>query len=393
MSLPHVSEARLREIRTVVGSPSDGKYMNRHPGLISSLMHPVIGGVPDYEKRLTAETAKDGILRRYLEWILAQDVPEFPLQCVNLWLKKLATISYSDISAVVDLRSNLSFGEVNYLPLMVDGSDSYIVISDPAALEPLQQTSVEDTPLGTAEDSQKNHPALLRLSVNKADPTDGVPPVIVLPIGRLLRIDRTFVETDLELAEKLASIWLKYPHSGGLDVVKDAMTSLGYTNIEDRSAYTRAKFHYMLDIVNGLNHDQSLQEAQHNSITERSRHDRWQNVLRTPKWIEETNYVVTIDAVDSSHPIWLIHKHSPEEEVVDSKMVEAHDGKTFPLKIDTKFDTLHYMVTAKEWLESIYQKSSLIAAWIKKPVIRGEVIVQSVDVDKFSEVLQANTHH
>lgn len=384
MSLPLVSEARLREIRTVVGSPLDGKHMNPYPRLISLLMHPVVGSVLDYEQRLMEETAKDESLRQYLEWILAQDIPEPPFECVDSWLRGLATTSYSDISAVVELRSYLSFGEVNYLPLAGDGTDSYIVISDPAALEPLQQTSVD-------EPSQKNHPALLRLSVNRADPTGGRPPFIVLPIGRLLRVNRAFVATDLELAEKVASIWLKSPHNGGLKIVEDALISLGYATIDDQSAYTRATLRYMLDIANGLEHHQSLKKAQNNLITEKSRHNRWQNVLRNPKWFEETNYVVVVDAVHSDHPVWLIQKHSQEDDVVTSKMVEAHNGKTIFLKIDEKFDTLHYMMTAKEWRESSHQIGSLIAARIKESMIRGKVTVQAADVDELAEVLRVYT--
>lgn len=107
-------------------------------------------------------------------------------QCPEDWLRKLCTADYGDMLAVVDLRSALSSGEVNYLPLTASKDNDYffIVGSDPAALGP---------PHSAPSDLRKVHRALISLSFNTVDFShDTVPiPHFVLPVGRLFQVYTT----------------------------------------------------------------------------------------------------------------------------------------------------------------------------------------------------------
>ena len=169
------------------------------------LIQPFLGSPSDYFRQLKEETDKDKSLQQYLEWIVAQDVPKPLLQCLPDWLHNLCNADYSSMLAVIDLRSALSFREVDYLPLPFDSFTSGLsfVKSDPAALGPLRESFAESK---TSND-RKIHPALIRLSVDHSTPSPGAAlvPTFVLPVGRVLSVNKPSLVADDSIKDEIMS--------------------------------------------------------------------------------------------------------------------------------------------------------------------------------------------
>lgn len=104
---------------------------------VSSITDAVfLDDMDDHLKRLEAETQRDNSLQDYLDWVESQDMEDSVYQLPEDWLKQLNTVQFSDVLAATNLRSALSFKEVDYLVLAADkrGDSMYLITSDPSAL-------------------------------------------------------------------------------------------------------------------------------------------------------------------------------------------------------------------------------------------------------------------
>jgi hypothetical protein len=86
---------------------------------------------------LRAEFQSPDDFQRYLEWIQAQEEVEDPVFLTpEAWLEELSTTDLSDVHSAIEIRSALSFKEVDQLVLAADEAEDqmYLVTSEPAAL-------------------------------------------------------------------------------------------------------------------------------------------------------------------------------------------------------------------------------------------------------------------
>ena len=75
------------------------------------------------------------VFKKYLDWVQSQGAEDLPYQLPKDWLKKLDAVQFSDILAVTNLRSALSFKEIDYLVLASKPQDLICFnTSDPNAL-------------------------------------------------------------------------------------------------------------------------------------------------------------------------------------------------------------------------------------------------------------------
>ncbi|MCJ1349679.1 hypothetical protein MMC31_007920 [Peltigera leucophlebia] len=149
MATQAISETRFLEIKGKIGQPP-------------------LDNINDYLKRLEAETQIDNNLQDFLDWVQSQEIEDSFYQLPMDWLKQFSTVKFSDILAVTNLRSALSFKEVDYLVLAANEDSMYLITSDPSALrlegaEPPVYSSL------TATDQLCIHPALISLSTCNMD--------------------------------------------------------------------------------------------------------------------------------------------------------------------------------------------------------------------------------
>jgi hypothetical protein len=263
------------------------------------MQHSLLDNPSDYLSRLKTETAKDNGLKQYLEWTVAQEAPQPLWQSPEVWLSKLCTADYGDILAVVDLRSALSFGEVNYLPLTIqDHEYSFIVASDPGALGPHAPEFVDCPPLTTSSNGIKVHPALISLLVNTGDFAHYVPvPNYVLPIGRLLQVITPLLFFDLDDVDRIGAT-ISRSTSISIDLWIVVRWMIGYRGelrfrrhwgyrrklVPEYYTYFLAKFNKFLDKITArLSAGLSPLDIRHDPSIKEFRQEFWQSVLQDNK--------------------------------------------------------------------------------------------------------------
>ena len=369
----------------------------------------------DYLKRLEAETERDNSLHDYLEWVQRHDIEESFYQLPKDWLNQLITTQFDDILAVINLRTALSFKEVDYLLLATEGGGfwMHIITSDPGALKP------EETEHGlTAIDQLGVHPALVSLSTTATtDPHFQDIPKLVLPLGRLLR-GRPRLLLQFLQAHTVRNMRLEGKEigddalgSGTLPtsityleaLVADVLALIDYIkfSLADQALLIEHFEESLLYMMNGslrsgeltINRTEALREAYERKILdiltgnvqisqvsretlEKKRRELWHDVKQIYGMLEETGYVAVIDAVDSKHPVWILR--SSESEGYDD------DGGNVLVASNTSAAGKIYP-EAKAWLDSYGKsddgKSMFIEAMMERPTT-VPLVVNTVDLTK-----------
>ena len=322
----------------------------------------------------------------------------------------------------------------------------FIVTSDPAALGPHTQTLVKNAPLSTSFDDTKVHPALISLSVNEGDFSHTVPvPNFVLPVGRLLRIDRAALHSVLEPLTRSSGMWLMMiiildpppqewsrltemlfdPDQGSswlteiLSDLDQEMSLLTKTisdqdewELETRSTETRSTLdqqrirniyscmkigrEFLNKILSrrmaGLNH----YELKRGPFMEQYRREFWQAVLQVPEFFRDTNYVLVVDAVEPSHAFWLIHRRVQMDHAGEEKIVEADEDDSLIPGFICKFDAAHILTDANYWFNFDSRSDpDALTAMIQQNMnrgmkARGLVTVHPADIEQFHAALQSS---
>jgi hypothetical protein len=373
----------------------------------------------DYLKRLEAETQGDNSFQEYLDWVQSQDVEDAPYQLPEDWLKQSSTVQFSDMLAVTNLRSALSFKEVDYLVLAADdrGDSIYLVTSDPSALK-LEEAEPPLYSSLTATNQLRIHPALISLSVSVIDDsTSHEIPKLVLPVGRLihgkpnillqnildsilqgilldgevvgpdslgrgtLRTPITYFETLLSDVPALIR-YLEPPPDDKVALTEYFENLLLYKTQHRRSgwdvdftgrapplkeAYTQRLF----NILKGNIHDPQISRE----TLEKKRRELWHEVMQTSRNFRDTAYVVVIDAITPGHPVWIVE--SPQQKDDEGKYVVA-SGTAHAVQI---------LSEVKQWLGS-YDKleSRDIDYNLTESVMRYPLVVRTVEVIKSREI-------
>ena len=344
----------------------------------------------DYIKRLKEATASDSNLRQYVRWVASQDVKRPPRQCPEDWLNKLYKLDYGSIPEVVDIRSALSFGEVDYITLYTEGNADhfYIVTSDPSALGPVQQP--ENAPPSLFSGSITTHPALIRLSFENLD-SDRPVPSFVLPIGRMLTIFKPYGIADCDVMQQVADMRVKNSKSVE-EFAVDAWRSI-YAIGSDASFqphHAAATIAYAKEIASKLDAGLEPSALGHDQDIERCRCEAWRAILQTPRSFKVTEYAVVVDAVDQHHPVWLVRRRNQQDDVGDWKFDDdpAHLVPPVTVKISLCFDAAQIFKEFLDWPKyydgrTIYEFRDIITS----TMIKGRLIVHAADVEQFSQAV------
>ncbi|KAF7507377.1 hypothetical protein GJ744_010694 [Endocarpon pusillum] len=371
-----LSDDKLKEIKDVVGSAADWEQPS------------------DYIRRLKEATGSDSNLRQYVRWVASQDVKRLPCQCPIDWLHELYKLDYSSIPEVVDIRSALSFGEVDYITLATEGTHGhdnfYIVKSDPSALGPVQQPE-KAPPLSSGNIT--THPALIRLLFENLDSNRPVPS-FVLPIGRMLRIVKPYGVVDSDVMQQVADIYVK--NSKSLEeFALDAWHSICpiSSEAEFRPHRDAAIITYVKEIASKLDAGLEPSALGHDQDIERCRREAWRAISQNPRSFLVTEYAVVVDAVDQHHPVWLVRRRNQQDDFGDWKF---HDDPAdleppFTKRISPGFDAAQIFKEISDWPKYYSGRSSYeFSDIIRRTRIRGRLTVHATDVKVFSQAVPSH---
>lgn len=291
---------------------------------------------------------------------------------------------------MISIRSALSFGRVNYLTLGSGSwsNDLYIVISDPAALGPLEQN--QNMFVASSSSSLMDvHPALIRMSFKDIKP-DRQTPTFVMPIGRMCKILKPDGRPDLETMEKVAGL-LKDNTAPIEDFYLSAWRSIyGITSnagaLPDHAPGTQA---YIKEIASKLAEGSQIADLRKDQELERRRCEAWRAVLRDPCSFWDTTYVVVVDAVDPNHPVWLIRRRNQQNEEGEWDYVNEDTGIPVPFEHlqylqRSAFDAAQIFPSLLEWIQDYYHKTAYsFTPSIENTYINGLLTVHFADAQQY----------
>lgn len=214
------------------------------------------------------------------------------------------------------------------------------------------------------------HPALIRLSFRDIKP-DRPAPTFVLPVGRMVRIWEPYKRTDLEIMKKVDEL-LKDNTASIEDFSLSAWRSIyGITSdastVPDHAKGTQA---YIKEIATKLAKGSRIDDLRKDQDLERRRCEAWRAVLRDPNSFTDTTYVVVVDAVDPSHPVWLIRRRNQQnqEGEWDYVSMESSNPSLFGHGIRSDFDAAQIFPSLWSGYGIIMLKRfiALVIAWIKR---------------------------
>ena len=320
-------------------------------------------------ERLEKETQIDGSLNDYLDWVQNSDTEVSLYQLPEDWLQDLSTVQFSDALATTNLRSALSFKEVDYLLLAADepGDSMWIITSDPSALrveeaEPLVQPSL------TTANQLEIHPALISLSSSGTnDPNSHGSTTLVLPVGRLLHgkpkdllddilddirndiSQDTLLDGEAIRKDSLGKGTLPTPIKHIQNLLNDVPALIDYLELpnSEMATLTNVFEHSLLfNVERGQAFWNRDQDDKGREILEKKRRELWHDITKTSKNFKETGFVVVVDAITSGHPIWIIQ--SPQQKDDHGKQVVA-SGTAHTIQIFSE---------TKAWLRTYGKLSS-----------------------------------
>lgn len=345
-----------------------------------------LGNIDDYLDRLEAETERDKSLQQYLEWVQRRNVVEPHYEPPEEWLKRLNAVDFSNITAVTNLRSALSFKRVDYLVLAEDEArdGTYFVTSDPAALRLDEDTSAESPGAPTETDQPQIHPALLSLSIVGTDhPAPGSIPKLFLPIGRLLyrrsagfmmQRSRYFSVGPRKWVPKTPENLLLGPGRSEPQLISDMRTSLVKREAQNRGIshlfepsrtefpmdgdnihqILNAEIEYIDTVLSMLTKKMRLSEIRRDPTFEKHRRKLWELLSQRSIECTKINYVIVVDAVTPKHPVWIIYNRNQMDDFGNEKVAD-------PIEVPGVFPHLQSFSAAQilsgssEWLESYMQ--------------------------------------
>lgn len=107
--------------------------------------------------------------------------------------------------------------------------------------------------------------------------------------------------------------------------------------------------------------------------------------------MEDTNYVVVIDAIGPNHSVWLIHKDIQRDELGNEKVIRANEDKSLSPEVDLKFTAALMFENASDWLRldgSSIDTRDLMAK-IQETMIHTPITVGAADTELLNEALRA----
>ena len=100
-----------------------------------------------------------------------------------------------------------------------------------------------------------------------------------------------------------------------------------------------------------------------------------------PDDLEETNYVVVIDAINPRHPVWLVYSRYQSVYYDEEPPIDPNDQRVVFTEIGTNFDAAQILPEAKLWMDSYGKlKFDAIKDNIKNTRIMGAVMARDAEM-------------